>query len=148
MTFILSNCGDYLTKLILNDNCGSSIMSTVKEHCQNLEEFEFNFRYINEDDFIDAFTKMKKLKCLIVKTDLSSNLKKETPADMTKILSSLHDNVIEILLLTNKKTIGANKCFHNLPQVSFIIFNIKINTSNNDINKRNLLFYLPVIGKV
>ncbi|XP_044006104.1 SCF E3 ubiquitin ligase complex F-box protein grrA-like [Aphidius gifuensis] len=116
VTFILSNCGGYLNKLILNDNCGSSIMSTVKKHCQNLEELEFNFRYINEDDFTDAFTKMRKLKCLIVKIDLPSDSKKEIPVDMTKILSSLQDNIIEILLLTNKKTIGANKCLHNLPQ--------------------------------
>ncbi|XP_044007161.1 EIN3-binding F-box protein 1-like [Aphidius gifuensis] len=92
--WILSRCGMNLHSLILWEICGSTIMSTVKKHCQNLEKFEFSFSSINEDDFINAFTDMTKLKSLTVKQ--GSFLYKE-PVHISKILNIVQDNVNETL---------------------------------------------------
>lgn len=114
--YILSRCGENLKELVLSTVCDSTIMKTVKEHCHNLELFEFTLKSNNEDDFIDAFSEMRKLKCLIVRTGYLLERRK-TPVDLTEILRSLHDGVDEIALLTYKALMWSSN-IHTFPSVS------------------------------
>ncbi|XP_044009714.1 uncharacterized protein LOC122853350 [Aphidius gifuensis] len=111
----LSRCGMNLHKLILDENCDSTIMATVKKYCQNLEQFEFSLSKINEDDFIDVFTDMTKLKSLTVRSNSLFGEKRENPVDITKILNSVPDDISEIFLLTHKSTVCSGACLHLFP---------------------------------
>ncbi|KAF7992151.1 hypothetical protein HCN44_001476 [Aphidius gifuensis] len=98
--FILSHCGMNLNKLILYDPCDSKIMLTVKKYCQNLEELDFSLSNINEDDFIDVFTDMRKLKSLTVRPDSLFGKRKEYPVDIAKILDSVPVDINKLILNT------------------------------------------------
>ncbi|KAF7992148.1 hypothetical protein HCN44_001473 [Aphidius gifuensis] len=111
----LSRCGMNLHELILDENCDSTIMATVKKFCQNLEQFEFCLSKINEDDFIDVFTDMTRLKSLTVRSDSESGEERENPVDITKILNSVRDDISEIFLLTHKNTVFSSACLHIFP---------------------------------
>lgn len=61
---VLSKCGQYLQHLTLDCNFDSSIMPIVIKYCRNLTSIYINFHRTYEDDFINAFTNMKKLKSI------------------------------------------------------------------------------------
>lgn len=113
---ILSRCGMNLNELIIGEICDSTIMSTIKKYCKNLEKFDFTLSYINEDDFNDAFIDMTKLKSLTVRSNSLFGKRREKPVDIEKILASVHVDITELFLTIDKHMISSGHCNHNFPQ--------------------------------
>ncbi|XP_044006004.1 F-box/LRR-repeat protein fbxl-1-like [Aphidius gifuensis] len=59
---------------------------------------------------------MTKLKSLTVRTDSVLGPRRDEPVDMTKILSSLSNEINQILLLTDKGTLSSSRCLHYFPK--------------------------------
>ncbi|XP_044003438.1 uncharacterized protein LOC122848999 isoform X2 [Aphidius gifuensis] len=62
---LLLNCSIFLKELFLSKICDSRIIKIVGEHCKNLKKLEFVADYelkINNDDYIQAFMSLDKLK--------------------------------------------------------------------------------------
>ncbi|XP_044001364.1 uncharacterized protein LOC122847631 [Aphidius gifuensis] len=67
---ILSRCGKYLKELSLSRAFNSSIMQFVADHCKNLTTLEFQFTVKtsnNDNDYVQAFTQLDKLKIIKIK---------------------------------------------------------------------------------
>ncbi|KAF7992929.1 hypothetical protein HCN44_005710 [Aphidius gifuensis] len=64
---VLLKCGKYLTHLSIVPKYNSEIMSYISEHCVNLTKLELYFNVYYDEHFINAFSKMDKLKYIKIK---------------------------------------------------------------------------------
>lgn len=96
---ILKRCGIYLTKLIIipNGHFDSSIMPIIGKHCLNLVEIELWLRYYCDNDFIDVFKNMKKLKTIKISGYKTTTLNSDDDDDDNgidlKILNCVNENL-------------------------------------------------------
>lgn len=95
MSKILKQCGPYLTELTLCNGFNYKIIPVVRDYCHNLLKLKLDFNKHEEKYFVNAFSKLNKLK------SISINAYRDYPiydcdwAD-TKMLESVHEGIEEI----------------------------------------------------
>ncbi|XP_044006094.1 uncharacterized protein LOC122851111 [Aphidius gifuensis] len=97
---ILLRYGNSIKELSLSDNCDSSIMPFIGDHCKNLTslECEFNVDSLNNNanHFVQAFTQLNKLKCIKIK--VTDKYSRKT-MNLFEIINSLPEEINEIHIL-------------------------------------------------
>lgn len=98
---LLTRCGIYLTSLILNLKCDSSIVPIISKHCHQLTELELKFNKINENHFTNAFTIMTNLKSLYFYYEKLINQPPAAEINGDKLLESLPDCIEKLIVKSN-----------------------------------------------
>lgn len=94
---VLGDCGEKLSSLTLSNYCyDSKIMHVISNYCHNLKKLELDLYKYNENDFLEAFTKLNKLKSITI--SYSNYVDHDDYGDDTIILKSLPEFIEEISL--------------------------------------------------
>lgn len=99
---IIRRCGHHLKELSINGDFDSSILTTVKEYCEDLTKITVQLNdKMSEDDFEDAFSGMNKLKtiCLVV----GAYERGIQSINFPKVLSSFSEDISTISFSTGDK---------------------------------------------
>lgn len=89
---IINRCGRFLTKISLNFCYSSKIMPLITLHCHNLTTINLGFCKYHEKDFKNAFTNMKQLKSIKIRS-----FQMRPAKNRINVLESLPESIEEIM---------------------------------------------------
>ncbi|XP_044019431.1 SCF E3 ubiquitin ligase complex F-box protein GRR1-like [Aphidius gifuensis] len=145
---LLLFCGIYIKELSLSKICNSSMMPMIGEHCENLTRLEFVHNgklKFNANGYIEAFTKLKKLKYIEIQLiHMDWCLRRKFPWEAINYLPE-EMNEIHLLIgqsLSKEAVFFDLKRFKNLQKLTLIGCNL--NKILQAISEKTTLNYLDL----